>query len=159
MFNSSPPSFSQQFKDWLYQPILGYVLEDRRMGWGVIGISALHFGLNAAGFPAFQCPFLAVTGVPCPGCGLSRGVMALGQGDWRTSLTYHAFALPILVGLLLVGVVSFLPRPFHTQTRSIIAKWESQTGFVAILLLALVFYWLVRLLFWQGAFLQLIASN
>ena len=155
MVNISPHSFKQA----LYQPILAYVLEDRRMGWGLMGVSAVHFGLSMAGLPALNCPFLATTGVPCPGCGLSRGVMALGQGDWRTSLTYHAFALPIFLGLLFVGVVSLLPRPLHGRIQAATASLEQRTGFVAILLISLVLYWVARLVFLQGAFVQLITGN
>jgi len=50
---------------------------------------------NAAGhYPA--CPFLAVTGWYCPGCGALRAVHALGQGDVMTALARNPFAVAAL---------------------------------------------------------------
>jgi len=35
------------------------------------------------------CPFYALTGLPCPGCGLTRAFICLGHGHWRDSLHWH----------------------------------------------------------------------
>jgi hypothetical protein len=43
------------------------------------------------------CPFLAVTGLYCPGCGALRGLRALAGGDVGAMVGYNA--------LLVVGVV------------------------------------------------------
>jgi hypothetical protein len=37
------------------------------------------------------------TGVPCPGCGLSRSIVAAMHGDLRRSLAYHRLGLLTLV--------------------------------------------------------------
>ncbi len=65
------------------------------------GILAITTGAVAVGyfnpaatkfFPA--CPFHALTGLDCPGCGLTRGVHALFQGDIWTALHFNAL-LPV----------------------------------------------------------------
>lgn len=46
------------------------------------------------------CPFLAVTGLACPGCGTLRAVRALTRGDLATALSLNALSvslLPVLV--------------------------------------------------------------
>ncbi len=43
------------------------------------------------------CPFLAVTGLYCPGCGALRGLRALAGGDVGAMVGYNA--------LLVVGIV------------------------------------------------------
>lgn len=47
---------------------------------------------SAAGhYPA--CPFLAITGWYCPGCGALRAMHALGHGDLITALARNPFAV------------------------------------------------------------------
>lgn len=61
---------------------------------GFAGAFAIGY-FNPAGagfFPA--CPFHALTGLNCPGCGLTRGFHALFQGDVLTALRFNAL-LPI----------------------------------------------------------------
>lgn len=53
------------------------------------------------------CPFRRLTGLPCPGCGLTRSWVYLAHGWWRESLAAHPFGwLAALVVLMLcAGVV------------------------------------------------------
>lgn len=64
------------------------------------------------------CPFALVTGVACPGCGLTRAAAALVRGDFTTSLAYHPLA--IVTGLWLAGAwgVSVLRRRGRTVNLS-----------------------------------------
>ena len=59
--------------------------------------SALQFGWN--------CPIKYLTGVPCPGCGLSRALAALLRLDFWTALRFHpmVFVLPPVVLYALFG--------------------------------------------------------
>lgn len=61
---------------------------------GLAGAFAVGF-FNPAGagfFPA--CPFHALTGLNCPGCGLTRGFHALFHGDILSALHFNAM-LPV----------------------------------------------------------------
>ncbi len=54
------------------------------------------------------CLFHWITGLPCPLCGLTRGVFALAQGHWREALRFHALtplAVLMLVSLLRPGAL------------------------------------------------------
>ncbi len=58
---------------------------------GLIAIFTVPFG------PAPTiCPFALITGIPCPGCGLTRAVVALGHGDIGSAVAFHP-----LVGVVL----------------------------------------------------------
>ena len=66
------------------------------------GMSALAFVVwffnpsTAGFFPV--CPLLSLTGLACPGCGMTRGLHALVHGELLTALDYN---------LLLPGILFF----------------------------------------------------
>lgn len=72
------------------------------------------------------CLFYALTGLPCPGCGLTRSFVCLGHGHLRESLHWHPLGL-IIYGVLLLlwlrcGVyrlrgVTLLPLPPRSASR------------------------------------------
>ena len=43
-----------------------------------------------------QCPFRFLTGISCPGCGMTRALLALLRGDFAAAYYYHplVFLLP-----------------------------------------------------------------
>lgn len=49
------------------------------------------------------CPFRLLTGLPCPGCGLTRSFCAMAQGQWGDAIAYHLFG-PALMAALVVGI-------------------------------------------------------
>ena len=56
------------------------------------------------------CPLFKLTGLACPGCGLTRGFHALFNGDVATALHYNAliplFAVIFVFGLILMTLVA-----------------------------------------------------
>lgn len=115
-------------------------------------MGALQVALVTLRLPGWPCPFRKATGIPCPGCGLTRALSALARGDWHTALALHAFA-PLFAGAGLVLVASLLLRP---GPRSRLAAWigavESRTGLAVWGAAALLVYWLVRLLYYPLTF-------
>ena len=54
--------------------------------------------------PAFSfCPFHAVTGLECPGCGMTRAMISLGQLKLEEAVKYNIFSLPLFT-LMIVYV-------------------------------------------------------
>lgn len=45
------------------------------------------------------CVFRAVTGLPCPGCGLTHSGLAFCRGEVAESLRYHALLVPYILTL------------------------------------------------------------
>lgn len=43
------------------------------------------------------CPVAALTGTPCPGCGMTRAVVALARGDLSAAWRWHPLA-PLVAG-------------------------------------------------------------
>jgi len=51
------------------------------------------YALNsAAGTTITVCPFRNLTGLPCPGCGLTRSVFHVAHGDYARGLALYPFA-------------------------------------------------------------------
>ncbi len=61
---------------------------------GAVAPASWRTGLGEGG-PG--CPFLALTGVPCPFCGMTRASIALGHGDLHGALALHPLAPIVLV--------------------------------------------------------------
>jgi len=55
------------------------------------------------------CAFAAATGVPCPFCGMTHGIAALGAGDLAGAMAANPLAPPA-VALALAAAVALLVR-------------------------------------------------
>jgi Protein of unknown function (DUF2752) len=136
-------------------PTVFPVLRDRKLSLILLGTGVLLIALFAAGVPLWPCPLLHIAGIPCPGCGLTRATYFLLRGDVRTSLTYHAFAPFALIGLGILGSTGLLPKNAREPWIDKLVALEERSGVVLILLVALILYWLARLVFLNSAFVQL----
>ncbi|MEZ0577543.1 DUF2752 domain-containing protein [Nocardioides sp. MH1] len=59
------------------------------------------------------CPFRALTGLPCPGCGLTRSWVYAAHGWWRESFASHPFGLVLVAGILALAVTVARRRARH----------------------------------------------
>lgn len=53
--------------------------------------------------PSF-CPFKLMTGLPCPGCGMTRSVVALLHGDVTGSAYFHPLGVPFVLAMLALAI-------------------------------------------------------
>lgn len=133
------------------QAILGPVLDSRGvclgLGWAGVG----QLVLTGVGWPGWTCPVLQVTGLPCPGCGLTQAVLELLTGRFGEAIVRHAFAPFVLVGVALVVVAGWLPDSHRRSLARLIGRWERASGLTGWGLIALLGYWLARLMVPAGA--------
>ena len=133
-------------RDGLFPSLLASLMSERTTSLVMGGVVGLQFGLVTAGLPGWPCPFKAVFGIPCPGCGLSTAVGFLLHGNWQAAMTKHAFAPVFLLGAMLVLGVSLLPEPWRVTAIQKISMIEKRTGITAWIMLGLLVYWGFRLL-------------
>jgi hypothetical protein len=131
---------------WFFTPFLGPLLQNRLIIGTLAVMTTLQVGLTAAGLPAWQCPLNATLGVPCPGCGLTRAMVLLIQGHWHTSFHSHAFAPIFLIGVMVLTIISIAPKKFQEKATRWTTEFEKRTGVVAVLMMALLIYWIFRII-------------
>jgi hypothetical protein len=100
-------------------------------------------------WPLWPCTFAEMTGLPCPGCGLTRATSALLHGDWRTSWQFHPFAGGFLLAGFFVAAGALLPGVWLEKLTAKVEGIERRTKLPAIFLVAVVCFGLLRMLgFW-----------
>ena len=133
-------------RDRLYTPILAPMMQSR---WIITLLTAASvFLVTAAAFEvtAWQCPLEAALGVTCPGCGLTRAIVLLAQGQWLLAVKLHAFApIGVAVGMLLVAG-TLLPIKWRAKAAERLAVFEKRSGIGFWLLLSVLIYWICRLI-------------
>ncbi len=67
------------------------------------------------------CPFHALTGLPCPGCGMTRACLHLIQGHLGPALLSNPFSL--LLAAVALAAVPWLARDLIRGQRSFFAFW------------------------------------
>lgn len=135
-----------QIKTLWHQPVFANLLENRMETSAIVGFGVVHIGLNLVGISFWRCPILAATGIPCPGCGLTRATMQLLHGDIATSLKTHAFAPIFLVALALMVAVLILPESIRTNLINFVKRIETRNGVTAWGFTLLMLYWAARLI-------------
>jgi hypothetical protein len=93
------------------------------------------------------CPFKMLTGLPCPGCGITKSLVYFYQGDLYKSFGYHIMG-PFLLFFCLGVVVIFLAE-LYTKKEYLNRIFYSKKV-IYFLVFFLVFYHIIRI----GYFLE-----
>lgn len=95
---------------WTYRALL--VPSARYLAVMVMAISFV-FPLDGLGVDL--CVLHAMTGLPCPGCGMSRAISAISQGQFSTAVALNPFALLAWPLFLVLAVVTLAPRGVYER--------------------------------------------
>lgn len=77
----------------------------------IVFAGILSFNLN--GISLWSCPFHYVTGYSCPGCGITRGVIAIMRGNFTEAAKHNLNSFPISI----VITISFILFIFDSITK------------------------------------------
>jgi hypothetical protein len=123
---------------------------ERHLAWvTLIGLSAV-FLISMIWRPADEptfilCPFRALTGLPCPGCGMTRAFCALGHGELRRAIHFNALS-PLLYLSFMVAWIGAAATVFklHRVEAAVMRLRPNMAAGMTLLALVLV-WWVVRL--------------
>jgi len=76
---------------------------------------AVSFVFPLEGLGVDLCVLHSTTGLPCPGCGMSRAISAISQGQLSTALALNPFALLAWPLFLVLAVVTVAPRGVYER--------------------------------------------
>lgn len=91
------------------------------------------FSCDLKELPFLPCFFHKITGVPCPGCGMTKAFLSLGSFQFKEAFSYNPFSF-FLMSFLIIFVIS--PR---------LAKPLEQKGFLLTLLSLVLLFWVKNL--------------
>jgi Protein of unknown function (DUF2752) len=123
---------------------------ERLNRWGYLAIALLplagSYAFNQGLTPSFWgCPLLYLTGIPCPGWGLTRSFMAVAQGDWQQAIAFHAFGVVLFGGFAIVSLHLLLELVKGQRIRAFYLPLIRQPKFQILVFLLLLGYHATRL--------------
>lgn len=133
----------------LIRPWLGPLILQRAMCRALLIVLAiLTLGLSQ-GWRLWPCVFSDLTGLPCPGCGLTRAGGALLRGEWRAALQFHPFSPVFVILGLFVAAGALLPVRWGAALAARVTLFERKTLLTTIFWAGLLCFSLLRMMgFW-----------
>ena len=126
-------------------PLFTEMMRSRTMAITIAGFGAAQLVISAFTPFGLPCAFHETLHLPCPGCGLTRSVLAIFRGQFGYSFSLHPFGYLLLLGLIMCLAASILPDKWRLPTIERFEKIETHTGITMILLVMLMLTWAARL--------------
>ena len=125
--------------------IYASMLRERAICAGLFGAAIILVTANIYGLSIWPCSFHAMTGKPCPACGLTRGMSALVHGDVARAVGWNAFTPAFAFAAALMLVTNLLPSAPRLRLVAWVDRVERRTGIVVILMAIFVIYGVWRM--------------
>jgi hypothetical protein len=108
----------------------------------IIGSAVFNLGIR---IPFLGCPLMRYVGIPCPGWGLTRSLMAIVRGDINQAISYHLFGPLVLAGFVIAALHLSLELILNKQLNYFYVQWLKNPKFQIFCFLILQGYHGVRL--------------
>ena len=122
----------------------------KRRALFVLPLTSAVFAVSAAWRPSelpgvVLCPFRAVTGLPCPGCGMTRAFCSIGHGDLAAAFGYNALGPLVFAAALLVWAHALSTVLKLDTARAALERLKPTQRAARLMLAAVLAWWVVRL--------------
>ncbi len=121
----------------------------RRRAWLVwLGLSAI-FVTSALWRPTDDgivlCPLRALTGYPCPGCGMTRAFSAIAHGELWRAVRYNPLSPVLFMAGVIVWVGAAATILNWPRARAAVARLSPSAFAINVMLIVVLVWWIVRL--------------
>lgn len=105
-----PGSAAPRRSSWVLDAVLAPGVR-----WLAVPVLGASLVLPVSGLPVPLCALHAWTGLPCPGCGVTRALTAFSHGELATAVALHPFVLMLWPALVALAVLALTPRPWRER--------------------------------------------
>ena len=112
--------------------ILACFLRSRGAAVFVVAGPVVFVVAYGLGLVFWGCPFHAMTGLDCPGCGMTRALESLALGHIRMAAEFHPFVFPFVALWLLFVVAACMSKRRREAFADLVARIEERTWIVPI---------------------------
>lgn len=105
---------------------------------GLVFFCTLYFISAVFKFPL--CPIKRFFGISCPGCGLTRGFIAILHFDFSAATQYNLLSIPLFIGILVYGVLCIVDIIFDFNNIERLERMLGRTFSKVCLILLYVLY-------------------
>lgn len=126
-------------------PWFSSLLEQTAMSRAMLATVALLGGAHLMGWSLWPCFFANTTGLPCPGCGMTRATAALLKGQWGLALQYHPFSPGFMVMAAFLTWAALAPKAWRDPVNQRVKAFERRTCLPLLFLVCTFIYGLIRM--------------
>jgi hypothetical protein len=123
-------------------------VKDRTQSWIIFGILTAVLLVAFFWQPDDQgiilCYFRSLTGLPCPGCGLTRSLCAIAKGAMLRSFEYHPFG-PLLFLIAMVMWFRAIAELIYRKTVIITLTERTKHRLISVGIIFLCLFWCFRI--------------
>ncbi|CAN5356893.1 hypothetical protein BH09SUM1_BH09SUM1_27160 [soil metagenome] len=113
---------------------------------GMIGLILGMFVLPPKGVHLQTCSMRKMTGLPCPGCGLTRSVTSIFHGKAKAAWELNPFGYGFAAFFVAVAPLAFLPTRKLNAAREYARRFRNPIGLFVIVFMALfILHGLIRI--------------
>ncbi|MBV9210145.1 MAG: DUF2752 domain-containing protein [Acidobacteria bacterium] len=129
-----------------------YASAERHLAWvTLVGLSAV-FIISMLWRPADEptviiCPFRALTGLLCPGCGMTRAFCALGHGELRRAIHFNALSPFLYLSFIIVWVGAAATVFKLDRVKGAVMRLRPNMTASMLMLGLVLVWWVVRLVY------------
>lgn len=93
------------------------------------------------------CGFKNLTGLPCPGCGLTHSFCALGKGDFASAFGFNLFGPVLFFGLVVIWIRSASVLMDKSSVVQLIDQFAERFNLVRAFVIGLGAYGIARIIY------------